>query len=106
MSQEEMLPVFSFVIKVMDDGIRKSLLVNFVVLTHQFVLRRLGLTGFHPLQSLQPPSNITSNNECLSLRKGERGAWADPQGCFDDDGLTLQGLYLSPHDPQTANSCM
>lgn len=30
MSQGEMLPVFSFVIKVMDDGIRKLLLVNFV----------------------------------------------------------------------------
>lgn len=30
MSQEETLPVFSFVIKVMDDGIRKLLLVNFV----------------------------------------------------------------------------
>lgn len=30
MSQEEMLSVFAFVIKVMDDGIRKSLLVNFV----------------------------------------------------------------------------
>lgn len=30
MSQEETLYVFSFVIKVMDDGIRKFLLVNFV----------------------------------------------------------------------------
>lgn len=30
MSQEETSSVFSFVIKVMDDGIRKSLLVNFM----------------------------------------------------------------------------
>lgn len=30
MSQEETLSMFSFVVKVRDDGIRKSLLVNFV----------------------------------------------------------------------------
>lgn len=53
MSQEEMLSVFSFVIKVRDDEIRKSLLVNFVSLCISLYRgQRLALVGFHPLQYL------------------------------------------------------
>lgn len=53
MSQEETLSVFSFVIKVRDDGIRKSLLVNFASsLTSLYRGQRLTLVGFHPLQYL------------------------------------------------------
>lgn len=53
MSQEETLPVFSFVVKVRDDGIRKSLLVNFVYsLNSLYRGQRLALVGFHPLQYL------------------------------------------------------
>lgn len=53
MSQEEMLSVFSFVIKVREDGIRKSLLVNFVSLCISLYRgQRLALVGFHPLQYL------------------------------------------------------
>lgn len=46
MSQEETLSVFSFVIKVRDDGIRKPLLVSF---TSLYRGQRLAFLGFHRL---------------------------------------------------------
>lgn len=53
MSQEETLSVFSFVIKVREDGIRKSMLVNLVSLCISLYRgQRLALAGFHPLRYL------------------------------------------------------
>lgn len=107
MSQEEMLSVFAFVIKVMDDGIRKSLLVNFVFSLIRDLGQRLALVEFHLLQSLQPRATLTSNNEFLSLRKGERGWLHRPLRVVSTVMVSLcKTCTCPPHDPETASSCV